>query len=176
MDKKIKKADSSGTAPYAGSGKLTDYKKDGSWMMNQMEKGYDKVQRGITVNKSDDGIKFAKIASRIIKAYVDFKIDKVYKRLENGLIALKWSLAGSLCYEISLSQINILNELLMSEVDSDLRKFSYDICEYKYCGDAVIDFSNHDLHVEYLLQAKDSFKEEELKETLVKIGFKELSE
>ena len=30
-----RKADVTG-APYAGSGKLTDYKKDGSWMMNQM--------------------------------------------------------------------------------------------------------------------------------------------
>jgi hypothetical protein len=61
MNKKIKKADMGGCASYAGSGKLSDFKKDGSWIMNQIDKGYDKVERGVTVDKSGDYIKFASV-------------------------------------------------------------------------------------------------------------------
>jgi len=42
MDKKRRIAQS-GDAAFSGSGKLSDFKKDGSWMMNQIEKGFDKV-------------------------------------------------------------------------------------------------------------------------------------
>jgi hypothetical protein len=32
-----------GCAPFAGSGKLSDFREDGSWMMNQISKGYKNV-------------------------------------------------------------------------------------------------------------------------------------
>ena len=53
-------------APYAGSGKLSDYRKDGSWMMNQMEKGYENCERGVTVKKDENGQ--AKFASKRVNA------------------------------------------------------------------------------------------------------------
>ena len=56
---KIRKANSVAPA-YPGSGKLSDYREDGSWMMNQMEKGYENCPRGVTVERDEDGrVKFA---------------------------------------------------------------------------------------------------------------------
>ena len=66
MDNIEKRADV-GCAPYAGSGKLTDYREDGSWVMNQIDKGYENCDRGIRVNKPEDGgnIRFSSVQSRI---------------------------------------------------------------------------------------------------------------
>ena len=92
-----KKADVTG-APYAGSGKLTDYKKDGSWMMNQMEKGYDKCDRGIKVDYTDPEHKrFAAVAARI--ASESIKITKTYGYVSNSNgveIYLKWMAQGDI--------------------------------------------------------------------------------
>jgi hypothetical protein len=60
MDKKLRIAQS-GDAAFSGSGKLSDFKKDGSWMMNQIEKGYDKVERGVTIDKSTGNIVFSNV-------------------------------------------------------------------------------------------------------------------
>lgn len=51
---KIRKANSAAPA-YPGSGRLSDYMKDGSWMMNQMEKGYENCPRGVTVERDESG-------------------------------------------------------------------------------------------------------------------------
>lgn len=63
MNKKLKIAQS-GDAAFSGSGKLSDYKEDGSWMMNQIEKGYDKVERGVTIDKSTGNIVFSNCHKR----------------------------------------------------------------------------------------------------------------
>lgn len=63
MNKKIRIAQS-GDAAFSGSGKLSDYKEDGSWMMNQIEKGYDKVERGVTIDKSTGNIVFSNVHKR----------------------------------------------------------------------------------------------------------------
>ena len=63
MDKKRRIAQS-GDAAFSGSGKLSDFKKDGSWMMNQIEKGFDKVQRGVTIDKSTGNIVFSNVHKR----------------------------------------------------------------------------------------------------------------
>ena len=63
MNKKIRIAQS-GDAAFSGSGKLSDYKVDGSWMMNQIEKGYDKVERGVAIDKSTGNIVFSNVHKR----------------------------------------------------------------------------------------------------------------
>lgn len=63
MNKKIIKAQS-GDAAFSGSGKLSDFKVDGSWIMNQLEKGYDKVERGVTIDKSTGNIIFSNAHKR----------------------------------------------------------------------------------------------------------------
>jgi len=62
---KIRKANSVAPA-YPGSGRLSDYREDGSWMMNQMEKGYENCERGVTVKKDENGQ--AKFASKRVNA------------------------------------------------------------------------------------------------------------
>ena len=74
---KIKKSNFGNNSGFIGNGKLTDYKKDGSWIMNQIEKGWKNVDRGITVNRKDDYVRFTRIASKLVK----FDIDKKYKKL-----------------------------------------------------------------------------------------------
>ena len=106
MNKRLKIAQGGGDAAYSGSGKLSDFRQDGSWMMNQMEKGYDKVERGVTVDKStgnivfsnvhtssnsNDGFVFShvhdsntskRIAAKLITSSEDFKIVKYFKFLQ----------------------------------------------------------------------------------------------
>lgn len=118
-----KKADVTG-APYAGSGKLTDYKKDGSWMMNQMEKGYDKCDRGIKVDYTDPEHKrFAAVAARI--ASESIKITKTYEYIpnSNGVeIYLKW-MAQSDIKVVSLDEMSAITEMLKVKSNDDMSLF-----------------------------------------------------
>ena len=150
MDNIEKKADV-GCAPYAGSGKLTDYREDGSWMMNQIDKGYDKCDRGIKVNKPDNGgnIRFSsaqsRIASIITASAEEFKIEKTYRQLSsssrnNYRFALRWSLFGNLDGS-TLEDLNIVKELLGNRVACDQSKLSPTFnTDFEYQGDATIDF------------------------------------
>lgn len=161
MDKIEKKADI-GCAPYAGSGKLTDYKEDGSWMMNQMEKGYENCDRGIKVNKPEDGgnIRFSskqgRIASLITASAEEFKIEKTYRQLSsssrnNYRFALRWTINGNLDGS-TLEDLNIVRELLANRVGSDQAKLHPTFnTEFEYCGDAVIDFKKSCIRIDAIV-------------------------
>ena len=121
MDNIEKRADV-GCAPYAGSGKLTDYREDGSWVMNQIDKGYENCDRGIRVNKPEDGgnIRFSSVQSRIASLITasaeEFRIEKAYRQLSsssrnNYRFALRWSLFGDLDGS-TLEDLLIVKELL----------------------------------------------------------------
>ena len=91
------KRKASSTAPaYPGSGKLSDYRMDGSWMMNQMEKGYENCPRGVSVDKSDEGNKkFAKrigsIAARILESVAGGAVVRVADDDDNvTVISAAW--------------------------------------------------------------------------------------
>lgn len=43
------------TITYPGSGELSDYKQEGSWVVNQLEKGYKNTKRGIKVRRNNNG-------------------------------------------------------------------------------------------------------------------------
>ena len=157
----MKKQADVGSAPYAGSGKLSDYKEDGSWMMNQMEKGYAKCERGISVNKSDDGtIRFAskqsKIASVITASSEEFKIEKTYKQLSsssrnNYRFGLRWALYGELDGS-TLNDLGIVQELLGSRVASDEAKLNPTFSTvFEYCSDAIIDFGKSCIKIDAIV-------------------------
>ncbi len=118
-----KKADVTG-APHAGSGKLTDYKKHGSWMMNQMEKGYDKCDRGIKVDYTDPEHKrFAAVAARI--ASESIKITKTYEYVSNSNgveIYLKWMAQGDMKV-VTLDEMNAIAEMLKIKSSDDMSLF-----------------------------------------------------
>jgi len=178
-----KKADI-GCAPYAGSGKLTDYKEDGSWMMNQIEKGYDKCDRGIQVNKPADGgpIRFAskqgKIASVITAAAEELRIEKTYKQLSsssrnNYRFALRWSLFGELDGS-TLEDLNIVRELLGNRVGTDQMKLQPTFnTNFEYCGDAVIDFKQSCIRIDAIVSFECNIVTDvkEITGFLSKLGF-----
>lgn len=173
--KKEKKADSC-CSPFSGSGKLSDFKKDGSWMINQIEKGYENVQRGVTVDKSGDNIKFAnnqlKIANKIFKASIDFKINKYYKNIDNNQFALKWFISGNL-QGVNLKELCLINELLKVQIENDLSKICIlKIADIIYDGNPCIDFNNKGVKSEYLLIALDS----NLQEILMQLEFEKIQE
>ena len=182
MEDKEKNADMC-CAPYAGSGKLTDYKEEGSWMMNQMEKGYDKCDRGIKINKGDDGtIRFARkqnrIASTITASSDEFRIEKTYKQLSsssrnNYRFALRWALFGSLDGS-TLEDINIVSELLRSRVANDEAKLHPTFnTEFEYCGDAVIDFRQSCLKIDGIVSFECNIVTDvkEITDFMGKLGF-----
>ena len=181
MEEKEKKADV-GSAPYAGSGKLTDYKEEGSWMMNQMEKGYDKCDRGIQVNKSEDGtIRFAKqnrIASLITASSDEFKIEKTYKQLSsssrnNYRFAMRWALIGDIDGS-TLDDINIVSELLTSRVKNDEAKLSPTFkTSFEYCGESVIDFKQSAIKIDAIVAFECNIVTDvkQITEFLGKLGF-----
>lgn len=185
MDNIEKKADV-GCAPYAGSGKLSDYREDGSWMMNQMEKGYENCDRGIKVNKSDDGtIRFAKqtrIASMILASTDEFKIEKTYKQLSsssrnNYRFAMRWCIYGNLD-GATLNDINIVSELLRSRVGHDKAKLSPTFnTEFEYCGEPVIDFKQSSLKVDAIVSFECNIVTDvkEITDFLGKLGFESLA-
>lgn len=185
MDNIEKKADV-GCAPYAGSGKLSDYRDDGSWMMNQMEKGYENCDRGIKVNKSDDGtIRFAKqtrIASMILASTDEFKIEKTYKQLSsssrnNYRFAMRWCIYGNLD-GATLNDINIVSELLRSRVSHDKAKLSPTFnTEFEYCGEPVIDFKQSSLKVDAIVSFECNIVTDvkEITDFLGKLGFESLA-
>ena len=178
-----KKADV-GCAPYAGSGKLTDYKEDGSWMMNQMEKGYDKCDRGIKVNKPEDGgpIRFAskqsRIASTITASAEELKIEKTYKQLSsssrnNYRFALRWSLFGNLDGS-TLEDLNIVRELLANRVGNDQTKLYPTFkTDFEYQGDAVIDFKKSCIKIDAIVSFECNIVTDvqQITEFLGKLGF-----
>lgn len=186
MDDKKKNADV-GSAPYAGSGKLTDYKEEGSWMMNQMEKGYENCDRGIKVNRSEDGtIRFAKkqdrIASIITASSDEFRIEKTYKQLSsssrnNYRFAMRWALYGNLDGS-TLDDINIVRELLSSRVGNDQAKLAPTFkTEFEYVGDAVIDFQKSCLKIDAIVSFECNIVTDvkEITDFLRKLGFESAS-
>lgn len=83
MNKKIRIAQS-GDSSFAGSGKLSDFKEDGSWIMNQIEKGYNNVQRGVTVDKSTGNIVFSN-AHKMVDSQNKRKVfSTVHEQKSNG--------------------------------------------------------------------------------------------
>ncbi len=180
-DNKKKEADV-GCAPYAGSGKLTDYREDGSWMMNQMKKGYDKCDRGIKMTKSEDGtIRFAKvdrIASMITASSDEFRIDKTYKQLSsssrnNYRFALRWALFGNLDGS-TLEDLCIVRELLASRVATDEAKLNPTFnTEFEYCGDAVIDFQKSCIKIDAVVsfECNISTDVKQITDFLAKLNF-----
>ena len=112
-----RKADIAG-APYAGSGKLTDYKKDGSWMMNQIEKGYDKCDRGIKIDDTDPSHKrFAAVSMRI--ASESFEIKKSYS-VNGNEAELKWMVEGDF-NDCEVDFINSVADLAVTKMNSDMQ-------------------------------------------------------
>lgn len=183
---KEKKADI-GSAPYAGSGKLTDYNEDGSWMMNQMEKGYDKCDRGIKVNRGEDGtIRFAskqnRIASSIIASAEEFKIEKTYKQLSsssrnNYRFGLRWALYGELDGS-TLSNLLLTQELLNSRVYGDKSKLSPTFkTEFEYCSDAIIDFGKSCIKIDTIASFECNIVTDvkQITDFLSKLGFEPVS-
>ena len=180
---KIRKANSVAPA-YPGSGRLSDYREDGSWMMNQIEKGYDKCDRGIKVNKPEDGgpIRFAskqnRIASLITASAEEFRIEKTYKQLSsssrnNYRFALKWSLMGNLDGS-TLQDLNIVRELLANRVGSDEAKLNPTFnTDFEYCGDAVIDFKQSCIKINAIVTFECNIVTDvkEITEFLGKLGF-----
>ena len=79
-----KKLANSAAPAYPGSGKLSDYREDGSWMINQMEKGYENCPRGVTVKRDEGGrVKFAakrvnKLALSLAEAVLGHKLAAVH--------------------------------------------------------------------------------------------------
>ena len=185
MDKLEKKADYS-SAPYAGSGKLTDYTEEGSWMMNQMDKGYDKCDRGIKVNKDDNGtIHFAseqRIASVITASTDEIKITKTYKQLSsssrnNYRFALRWMLCGSLDGS-TIKDLCIVRELLGSRVNSDKEKLKPTFnTDFEYCGDATLDFGKSCIKVDGIVSFECNIVTDvkQITEFLTKLGFEAAS-
>lgn len=152
---KIKKSNFGNNSGFIGNGKLTDYKKDGSWIMKQIEKGWKNVDRSITVNKKDDYVRFTRIASKIVK----FDIDKKYKKLEstsntNYRFALKWSLSGDLNGS-TMKDLNLMQEFLFNEVERDYQKMiSVLKAEFEFIGQAVVDFNTKAIKVEAIISFK----------------------
>ena len=185
LENKKKDADV-GCAPYAGSGKLTDYREDGSWMMKQMEKGYDKCDRGIKTTKSEDGtIHFAKqdrIASLITASSDEFRITKTYKQLSsssrnNYRFALSWSLYGNLDGS-TLDDLAIVRELLSSRVATDEAKLNPTFnTEFEYCGDAVIDFKKSCIKINAVVSFECNIVTDvkQITDFLAKLNFETLS-
>lgn len=198
MHKKERKADNS--IPFAGSGKLSDYKEDGSWMMNQMEKGFDNIDRGVKVIKDDNGnIQFAsihpekfeshylenrvsKIASKIVMASEQIEIDRYYKQLEKdsqekGCFALKWCLNGDLNGS-TLNELGLVKELLINKVNKDLQKLEIIFgirCEYY--GEACVDFKEECIRFESIISyALSEVDGKEFLEILEKLDFESIQE
>lgn len=66
-----------GKNSYSGSGKLSDFKENGSWMINQLEKGFQNIERGIEVVQNKDGDKnFQSLHSH--------ELDDSYEAYENS--------------------------------------------------------------------------------------------
>ena len=122
MKKENNKTADIACAPYAGSGKLSDYKKDGSWMMNQMEKGYDKCDRGIKIDKTDpEHMRFASIAAKI--ASESMKILKSYtigKEGDSAVVNLKWMLQGDFD-GATIDEMQATGEMLRTKADDNIR-------------------------------------------------------
>ena len=155
MEKDVKKNADVGSAPYAGSGKLTDYKKDGSWMMNQIEKGYDKCDRGIKVDNTDPEHKrFASLATDL--AAESIVIGKFYGvDPTNGDFYLEWDLCCDGATECSLGEINSVVEFLESKSDADWQRLSLACPGIDFAGltDAMVSFATGCIYKRAVLKA-----------------------
>ena len=173
---------SSSAAPFVGNGKLTDYKKDGSWIMNQMEKGYDKVDRGIAVSDESGNIRFArrcsKIAAKITANCCDsINVVKCFKQLPlkdnyEYLFALKWTLRCGI-ESATVYELNSLNDLLNAFVGEDQEKLNGCSCCFDTFSGGAIDFKNGDIKFECLAHfpATAIVDAERIADTLKKMGF-----
>ena len=135
-------------APYAGSGKLSDYRKDGSWMMNQMQKGYDKVERGITVKDSGDGnVRFAKRpvnAALSADGTESWKVSRYCCPAEKSMDGVSFCQV-CLCLDgdidgASLHELETLGGVLYNCLDGDKRSLEECHAWMGECSDARIDF------------------------------------
>jgi len=134
------------SAPYAGSGKLSDYRKDGSWIMNQMQKGYDKVERGIEVK--DDGEGNVRFAKQAVAAAMDCGESWRVSRYvcpsscqEDGVclatvcLCLEGDIDGK-----SLGELDTLGGVLWNCLESDKSCFEKCHAWIGECSDVRVDF------------------------------------
>lgn len=179
---KIKKSNFGGESGFIGNGELTDYRKDGSWIMNQIDKGWQNVRRGITVNNDkDDHIRFSRIASKVMQASKEFKIVKNYKKLEplsraDYRFALRWSVSGDLNGS-TLKDLNVIQELLINELERDYMKMQSALnAKFDFVGEAVVDFNKNVIKIESIISFESDINndEEKIINFLGKIDFQSI--
>lgn len=168
-----------GSAPFAGSGKLSDFKKDGSWMMNQISKGYDKVQRGINVKKDGDHIRFAKmqkrIACNIVQESNAFVFSKEYICFDDNCYLLSFKFHADL-NGIDLRELNIVNELMNTKLQKcmdELYSFFYNkkiTIQMLFKKENFIDANEGCIITNYKIKT-DSIDSIEIEALLLNLGF-----
>lgn len=143
-------------APQCGNGKLTDYTKDGSWIMNQIKDG--KPEPGITVDKSGDHIRFAKIAANVVTASCEeMSICRAFKQLSSATrndyrFALKWIFNGNL-NGCTMEELNLIKELLWAKVSIDVEKLNGTFTtSMPYMGQPALDIVNSTIKVESIIE------------------------
>lgn len=78
----MKKA--SETFAYPGSGTLSNYNEDGSWLVNQLENGYQKCPKGITVRDENGNIRFSSRETSIARHMANAIFMKPFIAYENS--------------------------------------------------------------------------------------------
>lgn len=167
--------------PFIGNGKLTDYKKEGSWIMNQMEKG--EVDNGIKVSDESGSIRFAekrcsRIAAKLVASSCEnICICRFFKALPqkdnyNYQYGLKWVLRCGI-ESATITELNSMSELLNTFVEEDQMKLDGCSCYFDGFSGAVIDFKNGDIKTECLVHFPATAVMDAVKaaETLKKMGF-----
>jgi len=143
-------------APQCGNGKLTDYTKEGSWIMNQLKSG--KPEPGIKVDKSGDHIRFAKIAANVVTASCEeMAICRAFKQLSSATrndfrFALKWIFNGNL-NGCTVEELNLIKELLWAKVSIDVEKLNGTFTtNMPYIGQPALDIVHSTLKVESIME------------------------
>ena len=191
MEKSKKKVADASFAPYSGSGKLTDYGdyKNKSWVMDQIDKGYDKCDRGISVKTDDNGFKrFAKvkkIAFRILtETSFGIQIARAFcilpndEQNENSMkIAMRWFAYGDL-NRSTINELSIIKEFMVEKVHHDINEISriFELNE-EYFGDACVDFDGHGIKIEAIFCMKEKDVEfGNVSDCLKNLGFENADE
>lgn len=165
----VRKADI-GNAPYAGSGKLTDYRKDGSWMMNQIERGYDKCDRGIKVDETDPMHKrFARIAASLTGE--KYTVKREYS-VSGSEIALRWSVSGSMD-AVNINELALAGEFITVTSENDLQCIMCECsgADFSYIGNPMVEFKAKCISRQAVLKGVKADKK--LKDLLKENGFAE---